>query len=231
VVGSLGALPGPGSHSGSTGTGSPNGTGASEGAHLQLGLHTAISRSYGRRALRVSGRLLNAQGLPIAGATLDVLQQASGATLELIGPARTGQNGTFVATVPAGPSRMIEIGYRAFSADSSYTATARLRESVRAGVRLNVSPSRTGSEGTITLSGRVLGPIPPQGVVVELLVHYRGRWEPFRDPRTDARGRFRVAYQFEGGIGRFPFRALVFGSQGGFPFALGESRTVNVITN
>jgi hypothetical protein len=83
----------------------------------------------------------------------------------------------------------------------------------------------------IALSGRVLGPIPPQGVVVELLVHYRGHWEPFRDPRTDSRGRFRVAYQFEGGVGRFPFRALVFGRQGGFPFALGESRAVDVTTN
>jgi hypothetical protein len=62
-------------------------------------------------------------------------------------------------------------------------------------------------------------------------VHYRGRWEPFRDPRTDGRGRFHVVYQFQGGIGRFPFRALVFGSQGDFPFALGESRTVDVTTN
>lgn len=229
LVSSLGAQPGPGA--GLTGTGSPNGASASEGAHLQLGVRSAISRSYGERALRVSGRLLSAQGLPIAGATLDVLQQASGASLELIGHARTGANGTFVVAVPAGPSRRIEIAYRAFSADSSYAATAKLRESVRAGVRLTVSPHRTGSEGTITLSGRVLGPIPPQGVVVELLVHYRGRWEPFRDPRTDAHGRFHVAYQFQGGIGRFPFRALVFGSQGGFPFALGESRSVDVTTN
>jgi hypothetical protein len=65
---------------------------------------------------------------------------------------------------------------------------------------------------------------------VELLVHYRGRWEPFRDPRTDSHGRFHVVYQFQGGIGRFPFRALVFGSQGGFPLALGESRAVDVTT-
>jgi hypothetical protein len=98
-------------------------------------------------------------------------------------------------------------------------------------VQLLVSPRRTGAEGTIALSGRVLGPIPPQGVVVELLVHYRGHWEPFRDPRTDSRGQFRVVYQFEGGVGRFPFRALVFGRQGGFPFALGESRAVDVTTN
>lgn len=231
VASSLGALPGAGSLAASTGTGTPNGAGASEGAHLQLGVSAAISRLYSKRALRISGRLLNTRGLPIAGATLEVLQQDSGATLELVGHARTGANGTFVAAVPAGPSRMIEIGYRAFSADSGYAASARLHESVRAGVQLAVSPHTTGSEGTIALSGRVLGPIPPQGVVIELLVHYRGRWEPFRDPRTNSRGRFHVVYQFQGGIGRFPFRALVFGSQGDFPFAPGESRTVDVTTN
>jgi hypothetical protein len=234
TVSSLGALPGPGttsSHTSSTGAGSPNGTGASEGAHLQLGTHSPISRTYARRAVRITGRLLNAQGLPVAGASLDVLQKIAGATLELIGHVRTGTDGTFVARVAGGPSRMVEIGYRAFSADSDYSAKATFVEAVRAGVQLSVTPRRTGSEGTITLGGRVLGPVPPQGVVVELLVHYRGHWEPFRDPRTDSRGRFRVAYRFQGGIGRFPFRAVVFGSQGDFPFALGESGAVDVTTN
>ena len=98
-------------------------------------------------------------------------------------------------------------------------------------MKLTVSPHRTGSEGTITLSGHVLGPVPAQGVAVELLVHYRGRWEPFRVPQTDSRGRFEVVYQFEGGIGRFPFRASVLGGQAGFPFAHGESGAVDVTTN
>lgn len=97
-------------------------------------------------------------------------------------------------------------------------------------MQLAVSPRRTGSEGTITLSGRVLGSVPPQGVVVELLVHYRGHWEPFRTPRTNAAGRFKVVYQFEGGVGRFPFRALVFGGQSGFPFIQGQSGSVDVTT-
>ncbi len=230
IVSSLGALPGPGTTSSATRPGSPNGSGAGEGAHLQLGIRSPISRTYAKRALRLTGRLLNAQGLPIAGASLDVLQQVDGATLELIGRARAGSDGTFVASVPGGPSRTVEIAYRAFSTDTGYAAVAKLAESVDAGVQLGVSPRRTGSEGEITLSGRVLGPVPSQGVVVELLVHYRGHWEPFRDPRTDSRGRFRVVYQFQGGVGRFPFRAAVFGSQGDFPFAPGESRGVDVTT-
>ncbi len=232
---SLGALPGPGTSGGGSpaaaAVGAPNGSTASRQSKLTLGLKRRITRAYAHRALRVSGRLLDGRGHPIAGATLDVLQQISGSpNLSVIGHARTRANGTFIAAVPGGPTRTVEIGYRAFSTDTGYAAVAKIAEAVGAGVRLDVSPHSTGSEGTITLKGRVLGPVPPGGVVVELLVHYRGRWEPFRAPRTDSRGRFQVVYQFEGGVGRFPFKAMVFGGQGSFPFTIGESRTVDVTT-
>lgn len=231
---SLGAQPGPGTSASSSAgavAGAPNGTTASRQAKLTLGLKRSITRTFAHRALRVTGRLLDSEGHPIAGATLDVLQQVSGsAKLSVIAHAHTSANGTFIATVPGGPTRTIEIGYRAFSTDTNYAALAKIAEKVGAGVKLTIVPRTTGSEGTITLAGKVLGPVPPGGVVVELLVHYRGRWEPFRAPRTDSRGRFQVVYQFEGGIGRFPFKAMVFGGQGGFPFTIGESRTVDVTT-
>lgn len=231
---SLGAQPGPGTSTANAPTpvAVPNGTTASRTAQLTVGLKHRITRTYADRALRVAGRLLDGQGNPIADARLDVLQQVSGsASMAVIGHASTSANGTFTASVPGGPTRTIEIAYRAFSTDTSYAAVAKIAEQVDAGVKLAVSPHRTGSEGTITLSGQVLGPVPAQGVAVELLVHYRGRWEPFRVPQTDSRGRFEVVYQFEGGIGRFPFRAAVLGGQTGFPFAHGESRAVDVTTN
>ena len=233
---SLGAQPGSGTTAGSSPASTPvavaNGTTASRTARLSLGVKRGIRRPYAHRALRVTGRLLDGEGHPIAGAALDVLQQVSGSpTLAVIGHAKTRANGTFVAVVPGGPSRTVEIAYRAFSTDASYAAAAKIAEAVGAGVKLSVSPHRTGSEGTITLSGQVLGPVPAEGVAVELLVHYRGRWEPFRVPQTDSRGRFEVVYQFQGGIGHFPFRASVLGGQTGFPFAHGESRAVYVTTN
>jgi hypothetical protein len=237
--GSLGASPGPGAAgasgaagSGSTaGQGAPNGTAASETAALRLGVRRTISRSFARRAFRLTGRLIDGQGHPIGAATLDVLQQVAGSgTLLLIGHAKTRPDGSFAARVPAGPSRLIQVAYRAFSGDAGYAAKAKIKESVGAGVQLEITPRETGSTGTIVLSGRVLGPIPSQGVVVELLVHYRRHWEPFRDPRTDPSGHFEVAYQFEGGVGRFPFRAEVFGGQSGFPFTHGDSESVDVTT-
>jgi hypothetical protein len=233
---SLGALPGLGTTAGSSPASTPvavaNGATASHTARLSLGVKRRITRPYAHRALRATGRLLDGQGHPIVGAALDVLQQISGSpSLAVIGHAKTRANGTFAAAVPGGPNRTIEIAYRAFSTDAGYAATAKIAEAVKAGVKLSVSPHRTGSEGTITLSGQVLGPVPAEGVAVELLVHYRGRWEPFRVPQTDSRGRFEVVYQFQGGIGHFPFRASVLGGQTGFPFAHGESRAVDVTTN
>ena len=229
-AGSLGALPGPGSSL--LLAGAPNGSNATAYAELRLGVPGRISRSFARRALRIPGRLVNASGQPIAGATLDVIQRVAGrGRSERIARARTAANGSFVASVPAGPSRLIELAYRASTGESRYAAVAKVQESVHAGIQLDVTPAQTGAEGTITLSGKVDGPIPQQGTIVDLLVHYRGRWEPFRTPRTNSLGRFRVAYQFEGGVGRFPFRAEVPGGQAGFPFGSGDSRVVNVRTS
>jgi hypothetical protein len=231
---SLGALPGPGTSAASglaRGLGQPNGIAASEGARLRLGQRSRLTRSFAKRALGISGRLMSAQGQPIGGATLELLQQtASSPSLKLIGHVKTSVTGTFVARAPAGPSRTIAVAYRAFSGDGAYAATARIIESVQAGIQLGISPRRTGSEGAITLTGHVLGPVPPQGVSVDLLVHYRGHWEPFRTPRTDAAGHFTVVYQFEGARGRFPFRAEVPPSQADFAFGRGFSGVIDVVT-
>ena len=161
-AGSLSALPGPGASA--VLAGAPNGSNASESAALELGLPRSISRSFGRRALRLPGRLVNAHGQPIGGATLDVIEQVTGgSTTQVVAHATTGADGSFIASVPAGPSRLIEIAYRAFSSDAGYATVAGIKETVDAGVRLRVSPTHTGPEGTIVLSGIVDGPIPRAG--------------------------------------------------------------------
>lgn len=216
----------------SQGTGIANGTGASESAQLRLAGRSAISRSFARRAFTITGRLLSRTGTPIDGATLDVRQQPQdSSSLQAITDAKTAANGAFTVHVPGGPSRSVTVAYRAFSGDLAYTTQAAITETVSAGVQMHITPRRTSSTGAITLSGRVSGPIPRQGVVVGLLVHYLGHWEPFRTPRTDSSGHFAVTYQFQGSVGRFPFRAEVFGGQSGFPYATGESTPVDVSTN
>lgn len=210
----------------------PNGSGASRDAQIHLIGSAAISRAFARRAVSISGQLLDGAGRPIAGATLDVREQTLGSGgVVVIGFAQTSANGTFSERIPAGPSRRILVGYRAFSSDGAYSAQVGLAEAVTAGVQLRVTPRRTGSQGNILLAGQISGPVPGKGVVVELLVHYRGRWEPFREPRADSHGRFHSRYHFEGGIGRFPFRAEVIGGQSGYPYATGESAPIEVSTH
>jgi hypothetical protein len=209
----------------------PNGAGASHVAQLQLTGRPAISRPFAHRAFTITGQLVDGAGKPISGASLDVREQLQGSgAVSVIAFAQTGPNGTFAERVPAGPSRRILLGYRAFSGDAAYSAQAGRQEAVTAGVHLSVTPRSTGSQGSIVLAGHVSGPVPRNGVVVELLVHYRGRWEPFREPRADAHGHFHTRYHFEGGVGRFPFRAEVLGGQSGFPYATGQSAAVEVST-
>lgn len=205
--------------------------GAGPSARLRLNAPQTITRSFAARAVTVPGRLTDELGRPLANASLDILQSTpAGGSERVIGHAQTRVDGSFIARVPPGPSRHIEIAYRPSAADPTYAAQASIAETVRAGVELTVSPRRTGSTGTITLSGRVFGPIPRGGVVVGVLVHYRGSWEPFRTPRTDANGRFTLVYKFQGAAGRFPFRAQVFGAQSGFPYVSGASGSVDVAT-
>ena len=240
LVSSLGALPGPGTGAGgsagvavsaTSGAGAANGTSASETAQIRLGDRRVISRSFTHRSLQLTGRLLNAQGQPIASATLDILQQIAGSSnSRVITHTKTQSNGSFAVRVPAGPSRLIEVAYRAFADDANYAAQATIDESVAASVQLSITPRDTNPDGTIILTGKVQGPIPPQGTIVELLVHYRGHWEPFRAPRTDPSGNFEVPYQFEGGIGHFPFRAEIPAGQANFPYSGGYSKAVNVTT-
>jgi hypothetical protein len=229
-----------------TGTGTANGTPASETAQLHLGrprlgrwkvnhcsyVHGSVTCPYTHSALQLTGRLLNGQDQPIGNASLDIVQQIAGNNSpRIIGHTTTQANGTFTAHIPAGASRLIEVAYRAFSGDANYAAQAKIEENVQAAIQLSIiTPQDTSPEGTILLTGKVQGPIPSQGVIVDLLVHYRGHWEPFRTPQTDAAGEFKAVYQFQGAIGRFPFRAKTPAGQAGFPFLVGYSKEVDVTT-
>jgi hypothetical protein len=235
--------------------GTPNGTPASETAILHLNNPTPTTRTFGRKAfkltgyfagqtLKLTGLLTNNQSQPIANATLDVLQQAAGtSTLTLIRHTSTSTTGTFTITLPPGPSRLIEIAYRALSSDTKYSATAEFHETVHATAQLRIgirettpngttviSSHHTTPTGTIVISGKIDGPISPQGTIVELLVHYLGYWEPIRDPRTNSTGHFHIEYQFKGSIGNFPFLVEILAGQTNYPYTTGYSNTINITT-
>jgi 5-hydroxyisourate hydrolase-like protein (transthyretin family) len=209
--------------------GAANGAPASNSAVLTPVSPGSISRSYNDSAFRVSSRLLDANGQPIAGARIDVLQRvAETSQTQLVARAITGADGSFSVLVPSGPSRMIDIAYRAFAGDPVYAAQTEVFESVAAGVQLRITPRRTTPTGAVVFAGRVLGPIPSHGVVAEVLVYYQGQWQPIRTPRTSSTGCFRLVYQFHQAYGQFPFKAGVREGQVGFPYRGGYSRAVEV---
>jgi hypothetical protein len=235
----LSASNGPGTGPGSTSStnttiinNSNNGLVQSEpAAVLHLGVPHAISRSYAKRTLKITGRLTDALGHPITGATLDILQRVTRTSnTTLAGHATTGTGGTFTASIQAGPSRAIEVAYRP-SPTSNYTAIETVNETVSAGAHLKIKQRSVSSHGKIELKGTINGPIPHGGALVELLVHYRGQWVPFRRKRTDSHGTFNASYQFQGGTGRFPFKAEIPAGQVGFPYARGYSNTISVKTH
>ncbi len=234
AAGSLDAPPSPGTSPGAssstTEVGAPNGTSAAETAVIHLEGNHVISRTFAKRAFKLTGRLTDSQDTPITGATLDVLQQIAGTnTLSLLKHTTTSLTGAFTVAIPAGPSRRIEFAYRAYTGDASYAATATVTETVNASVQLHIRAYDT-SPTTIVLSGQVSGPIPPQGTLVELLVYYHGYWEPFRTPHTNQHGSFHATYQFQGAIGRFPFKAEIPPGQASFPYTRGYSHTIDFTT-
>lgn len=241
--GSLGAPNGPGTDGGmSQGPngggvsvavlGTANGIVASDDAQLRLGVPYTISRAFAKRSFRLAGHLMSGQGQPIAGATLDILEQALGSAQQrLIAHSRTRADGTFALTVPGGPSRLITVAYRAFAGQTTYAAQARVLERVGAGVRLRISPRTTGSTGTIVLTGQALGAIPKHGVLVELRIYYRGEWVVLGTPRTDRKGRFHFAYPFHGAVGRFRVKAEIPSGQAGYAYSYGHSQQIDVTTH
>lgn len=223
---------------GSPPTGSPAGQGASNGAPasqsavIALATERPVVRSYARRGFSLRGSLHASTGAPIVGATIQLLQRvASRSQARLIAHARTTTTGAFRVSIPAGPSRTVEVVYRAFSGEHGYAAHAEVSERVSAGVNLRIVPRHTSPTGTIVLSGTVQGPIPRQGSLIDLLVHYHGHWQSFGNPpHTNRHGHFKIAYTFQHGEGRFPFRVQIPGGQAGFPYTRGYSNIVYVTT-
>lgn len=201
---------------------------ADTGAVLQPVTPSSLSRDYSHSAFRVSSRLVDGSGTPIAGASIEVLQRVVGsAQMRLVGSAVTRADGSFTVVVPPGPSRLIDLAY--LGEGGEFVAQTLVFEHVSAGLRLRVTPRRTSPTGTVLLEGRVLGSVPPHGVVVEVLVYYLGAWQPVRTPRTSGSGRFRVSYRFHQAYGEFPFRLRVRDGQVGFPYGGDWSAWVGVV--
>jgi hypothetical protein len=183
------------------------------------------------RAATIVGRLTGPGGVPIAGATIDLVATPAylGATLVHMAGLQTGRDGGFSVRLPRGiSSRALCLAYRPPGGAAALTRTLGL--SVRAGIALDVSPHVTSVGRRIFFHGRLLGgPIPPAGK--QLVLEARspgGTWLEFQLIRTGPRGRFGASYRFRfPGPADYQFRALS-EAESDYPFAAGASNAVTV---
>jgi hypothetical protein len=184
----------------------------------------------------VGGRLLDADGAPLAGQTVDVVETFAGGARHPTRrtPVTTDADGDFSARLAPGPSRAVSAEF-AGTHRLTRAAGRLLRLRIRAAVHLHVSTSRVLVGGApVVFHGRIVHPearIPASGLPVELEFRLPGMaWTEFRTVQSDAAGRFRYPYSFSdddsAGV-RFLFRAFV-PATGGWPFAPATSRPLAV---
>jgi hypothetical protein len=185
---------------------------------------------FGKR-VPISGRLLSANGAPIANAILNVQSRTAvpGAAAAEAAKVVTGSDGRFTYIAPAGPSRVIRFAYRSYSEDTWFADTSDVQLLVSAGVTIKATPRLVHNRQATVFTGRLLGkPISKQGVVVDLQVFFRNKWRTFGAPRTNSVGRYRFKYRFMAGAATWKFRARV-RRETSYPYLEGYSaKTVKV---
>jgi hypothetical protein len=171
----------------------------------------------------VSGRVVDTQGSPVAGARVCLATTADlpRAREHVVATPTTGANGTFSARLPAGPDRQVRVAYwpdenaaveRTLSVDDHADPTLRLR------------PRRLLHNGdTLGFAAHLPGPRNDDRQVV-IQVRVRRHWTALRSGRTNRDGSFRASYRFHATTGRrtYSFRAVV-PEQGGYPYLAGRS--------
>jgi hypothetical protein len=182
-----------------TSPGAPNGHSATTKAQITyLSGHTGKIKARERQSVTVRGRLTNQTGTPIPGAMLDVLSQTVGSSepFAVSGHASTDASGVFTFRVPAGPSRVIRTGYRAFANDSGYDSTADLTESVTATTTLSVTPRRLRGR-RFMFRGQVHAGSFPLGQQVDIKALIGSSWTHVTFAPVAANGRFKVRYRLK----------------------------------
>jgi len=204
---------------------------AAVGTHTTITVsarHDRVQSRYRHRA-SLTGHLFGPGRKPIVGGTIEVLAHSvlGDQSFVPLGHAATRTHGQFRVQLPPGTSRSVCLRYGT-AQNSRYTAAVVVSQAVSAGVTLALHPRKIEPNGTIILTGDVLGGhISQAGKVVELQVLYFGTWRVFQTVRSKANGQFTSFYSFLGGHGRFAFRARVRG-ENGYPYALGYSRPATV---
>jgi hypothetical protein len=187
-------------------------------------------------ATTVNGWLGTATGVALGGQTVDVLTAADNGreNFHVAAIARTAGNGGWTASLPAGPSRLVE-AYYAGGPTTETSQSSPVRLVVPAKVELlSVSPRHIAWGGTVRLTGRLVGGyLPSGGALVRLRIGLGSAVTTYGvREHVSGRGRFSTTYTF--GIGDpatyrpFWFQVASL-PMGDYPFAPANSGRVPVV--
>jgi hypothetical protein len=184
---------------------------------------------FGQRA-RVSVQLKDARGTPIPDAEVLVSQLplSDGASFSPVAAVRTSSNGKFSYLVEPGASRTLRFRYPGTATVMPTSQDVTLL--VPASTTLGVDQRFALNGQKVTFSGRLRGKaIPRDGKLIELQAYVRSRWRTFATTRSNAEGKWRYDYRFDGTRGRrvYSFRARS-PREGTYPYEVGHSRRLKI---
>jgi hypothetical protein len=199
-----------------------------------LGLHPVTTKLVPHgKAFTIHGLLVTTQGVPVGNARVDILTAPANGLGQFTEAetVMTSPSGAWTATLPAGPSRIIQTVY-----DGSATvlpAAGQATVNVPARIALSVSRRTIPWDGIVTLRGHLQGGyVPHDGVALRLLIKLPHRSQPYEPVpfRTDARGDFTVHWSWGAGSGvvTYPLAVATTATESDYPFAASRSRWIPV---
>jgi hypothetical protein len=184
--------------------------------------------------VRVHGLLESSAGMPLANQPVTVLTAPDNGSnvLSAAATVTTGPNGRWTATLPPGPSRIIEASYP--GSPTVLPASGSATVITPAKIELfRVTPNRAPWGSTVKITGRVLGGyIPASSKLLRLdlgVVGLPGLSKIQGIPNVSPDGRFTTTYKFARAYGVVRFWLMVSSlPEADFPFAPAHSRRVVV---
>jgi len=135
----------------------------------------------------------------------------------------TAADGSWIAHLRAGPSRLIEAIYPG-NPTTEPAASGQVRLVVPAKIKLQIHPTHARWGGTIHITGRILGGYLPAGKLLRLRIGADGVSGTVGIPDVDQKGRFHTTWTFARGSGlvRYWFSVSTL-PEADYPFAPASS--------
>lgn len=196
--------------------------------HLQLRDTKRVA--YGKK-VTVNGLLLSGQGVAMGGVPVQILTAPDNGSGQYtpVATVTTNSAGAWRATLPAGPSRLIEATYA--GSPTILPASGQATITVPARVRIKITPRVVPWGTELRVTGKVLGGyVPTNSSLLRLNVGIGRLGQLVGLPSIKPNGQFVIHWRFKAGRGVLhPWFSVGTLSEAAFPYAPGTSRRV-VIT-